>query len=91
MLCQKIDRPTSANSNKREIHVDNNFDSSTRLFIVVFARSLVRMNLLPFLYPFGYLHVMYARALPLGVRAGVGAVIGLSRIPGSTCQALEAI
>jgi hypothetical protein len=88
MLCQKIDRPMSANRDKRELHIDNNFDSSTRLFIIVFARPLVRMDLLPLLHPFGYLHVMYARALPLGISTGIGTVIGLSCMPGSTCQTL---
>lgn len=83
-----IDIPLCANRDERKLHIDDYFDGSTRLFIIVCARCLVRMNLLPLLHPFGHLHVMYARALPLGARARVGAVVGLSRMPGSACQAL---
>jgi hypothetical protein len=81
---KEIDLPTGANRDKRELHIDNDFDSSTRLFIIICAHSFVRMNLLPFLYPFGHLNVMYAPALPSGVRSRLGTVIGLSHMSGTT-------
>jgi hypothetical protein len=84
----KIDIPMGADRDKRKPRVDNDFDSSTRLFIIVCARFFVRMNLLPFLDPFGHLNVMYARALPLRVGPGLGTVIGLSCMSGSTSNSL---
>lgn len=84
-ICEEkhIDLPLCADGDKRELHVDNNFDSPTRLFILYCARSLVRVNLFPFLHPFGNLHVMHAKALPSGVGSRVSTVIGLSCMSGS--------
>lgn len=56
----KVDIPLSAYGDERELHVDNNFGSPTRLFIIHCARSLVWVNLFPFLHPFGHLNVMHA-------------------------------
>jgi hypothetical protein len=85
---KKVDIPLCADGDKRELHIDNNFGSPTRLFIIHCARSLIRMNLFPFLHPFGHLHVMHARALPSGGGSRNGTVIGLSCMSGSVSKRL---
>lgn len=85
---KKSDIPLCADGNKRELHVDNNFGSPTRLFIIHCARFLVWMNFFPLLHPFGHLHVMHARALPSGVGSRLVTVIGLSCMSGSVSKCL---
>jgi hypothetical protein len=64
IMLNEIDSPTGANRDERKLRVDGNFDSSSRLLVIIRARFFVGMNLLPLLHPFGHLHVMYACALP---------------------------
>lgn len=93
MMCEErkeVDIPLCADGDKGELQVDNNFGSPTRLFIIRIhcARSLVRMNLFPFLHPFGHFHVMHTRALPSGVGSVHGTVIGLSCMSGTVSKRL---